>query len=111
MTSWQPAELVAQEGGQEVRDEMARLHMAMQARVLGAWEAQQARLGPAWAGGADFSDYVLRLRPDQARELGAELSAVLTRWLEAHPGDQPADEGTELVVVLTDVVPLKEMPL
>jgi len=27
-----------------------------------------------------------------------------------HPGDQPA-EGTELVWVLTDLVPLKEMPL
>jgi hypothetical protein len=26
-----------------------------------------------------------------------------------HPGDQPAD-GTELVFVLTDLVPLKEWP-
>jgi DNA-binding transcriptional ArsR family regulator len=109
MTAWRPAELVAQEGGEEVRDEMTRLQMAMQARVLGAWEGQHSRLGPDWAGGADFSDYALRLRPDQARELGAELSAVLTRWLEAHPADQPA-EGAELVVVLTNVVPLTEMP-
>jgi hypothetical protein len=84
--------------------------MAMQGRVLGAWEAQRSSLGPAWAGEGDFSDYALRLRPEQARELSAELSAVLTRWLEAHPADQRGVEGAELVVVLTDVVPLKEMP-
>jgi len=111
LTTWQPADLIAQEGGEEVRSEMTRLQMGMQARVLGAWETQHAQLGPAWSGLADFSDYVLRLRPDQARELSAELSAVLTRWLEAHPGDQPPAEDTELVVVLTDVVPLREMPL
>ena len=111
VTSWQPTELATQEGGQAVGEEMSRLQMAMQARVLDAWQAQQHRLGPDWAGAADFSDYVLRLRRDQVRELSAELSAVLTRWLDTHPGDQPATEGTELVVVLTDIVPLKEMPL
>ena len=110
-TTWQPADLVTQEGGLEVRDEMARLQMGMQARVLTAWQAQQSQLGPDWAGLADFSDYALRLRPEQARELGAELSAVLTRWLEAHPGDSAPTADTELVVVLTDLVPLKEMPL
>jgi hypothetical protein len=29
--------------------------------------------------------------------------------MDAHPGDTPA-EGTELVFVLTDVVPVKEWP-
>jgi DNA-binding transcriptional ArsR family regulator len=111
MTSWQPAELIAQEGGAEVEEEMARQQIDMQGRVLGAWQAQQSRLGADWAGMADFSDYMLRLRPDQARELSAELSTVLKRWLDTHPGDQPATEDTELVVVLTDIVPLKEMPL
>jgi hypothetical protein len=52
----------------------------------------------------------MRLRPDQARELADELNAVLDRWMTEHPGDQPV-EGTELVWVLTDIVPLKEMPL
>jgi len=111
MTTWQPAELLDQEGGREVRDEMTRLQLAMQARVLGAWQEQQPQLGPAWSGAADFSDYVLRLRPEQAQALGDELSAVLTRWLDAHPGDQAATDDTEVVVVLTDIVPLREMPL
>jgi DNA-binding transcriptional ArsR family regulator len=111
MTSWQPAELATQEGGQAVGEEMTRLQIAMQGRVLDAWQAQHPRLDPAWTGTADLSDYVLRLRPDQVRTLSAELSAVLTRWLDAHPGDRPATEDTEIVVVLTDIVPLKEMPL
>ena len=51
----------------------------------------------------------MRLRPEQARALADELDAVLDRWMTEHPGDQPAD-GTELVFVLTDVVPLKEWP-
>src|SRR4051812_29697142 len=50
MTTWQPSDLVTQEGGREVRDEMTRLQMGMQARVLGAWQEQQSRLGPDWAG-------------------------------------------------------------
>jgi DNA-binding transcriptional ArsR family regulator len=109
LTTWQPAELAAEDGGQEVRDELTRQQIGMQARVLGAWQAQQDRLDPAWAGAADLSDYALRLRPDQARALADELAAVVTRWLQGHPADGPAEDG-ELVAVLTDVVPLKEWP-
>jgi len=56
-----------------------------------------------------LSDHGMRLRPEQARALADELNAVLDRWMTEHPGDQPAD-GTELVFVLTGVVPLKEWP-
>ena len=109
LTTWQPADVAAQEGGEEVRDELTRQQIGMQARVLGAWQAQQRQLGPAWTGAADLSDYALRLRPDQARALADELAAVVTRWLADHPADGPAEDG-ELVVVLTNVVPLKEWP-
>ncbi len=56
---------------------------------------------------ASSSDYALRLTPEQAHELADELSGVLARWLRAHPPDEPAD-GSELVSVLIDVVPLHE---
>jgi hypothetical protein len=78
--------------------------------VLHAWRDQREALGPDWAAAASLNDHVLRLRPDQARELADELNAVLRRWMDTHPSDVPA-EGTELVEVLTDVVPLKEWPL
>jgi DNA-binding transcriptional ArsR family regulator len=109
MTSWQAADLIAQDGGSEVQDEMTRLQIDQHARVLDAWRNQKEALGPEWAAVASLNDHGMRLRPDQARELADELNAVLDRWMTAHPGDQPAD-ATELVFVLTDLVPLKEWP-
>ena len=38
-----------------------------------------------------------------------ELDAVLTRWMDAHSTQEPV-EGTDLVGVLLDVVPLREWP-
>lgn len=109
MTSWQAADLLAQDGGSEVQDEMSRLQIDQHARVLDAWFTQKDALGAEWAAAASLNDHGMRLRPEQARELTDELDAVLDRWMTAHPGDQPA-EGTELVFVLTDVVPMKEWP-
>ncbi len=110
VTSWQTADVIAQEGGAEVENEMTRLQIDHHARVLDAWHEQKERLGSAWAGAASLNDHFMRLRPDQARALADELDAVVSRWMNEHPSDVPAD-GTELVVVLTDVVPLTEMPL
>jgi phenylpyruvate tautomerase PptA (4-oxalocrotonate tautomerase family) len=56
-----------------------------------------------------LNDYALRLTPDQAGALAEELTAVLARWVAEHPSDAPA-EGSELVSVLLDVVPLAEWP-
>jgi DNA-binding transcriptional ArsR family regulator len=109
MTSWQAADVVAQDGGAEVQDEMTRLQLDGHARVLDAWHEQKEQLDPAWTAAASVNDYALRLRPDQARSLAAELDAVVSRWVHEHPADVPA-EGTELVAVLADVVPLTEWP-
>ncbi|WP_245160406.1 helix-turn-helix domain-containing protein [Blastococcus sp. CT_GayMR20] len=109
MTSWQAADVVAQDGGAEVQDEMTRLQLDGHARVLDAWHEQKEQLDPAWTAAASVNDYALRLRPDQARALAEELDAVVSRWMHEHPADVSA-EGTELVAVLADVVPLTEWP-
>jgi DNA-binding transcriptional ArsR family regulator len=109
LTSWQAAEITAQEGGSEVEDELIRIQIDVRGRVLRAWQEQRSELGAAWTAGASLNDHVLRLRPDQARALADELNAVLARWMPEHPSDVPAD-GTELVEVFTDLVPLKEWP-
>lgn len=110
MTSWEAADVVAQEGGAEVQDEMTRLQLAGHSRVLSAWLAQREELGPEWTAGASLNDYALRLRPEQARALGRELDAVVTKWMDAHPSSGAGDDGAELVSVLIDLVPLKEWP-
>ncbi len=109
MTSWQASDVVRQEGGAEVQDEMTRLQVDGHARILEAWHVQKDALDPAWNEVASLSDYGLRLRPDQARALAAELEAVADRWMAEHPADEQV-EGAELVSVLIDVVPLREWP-
>ena len=109
MTSWQAADVVAQEGGAEVQEEMTRLQLDGHARVLQAWQAQKDELPAEWMTVASLNDYALRVRPEEARALVAELNAVMTRWMDEHPTGT-APEGAELVSVLLDVVPLKRWP-
>lgn len=109
MTSWKAEQVVDQEGGSEVQDEITRLQIAGHGRVLDAWLAQREGLDPAWTAAASLNDYALRLTPPQASALADELNAVLDRWLAEHPATEPA-EGSELVSVLLDVVPLREWP-
>jgi DNA-binding transcriptional ArsR family regulator len=109
MTSWRAEEVLEQDGGTEVQDEMTRLQIAGHARVLDAWLAQREGLDAAWTAAASINDYALRLTAPQARALADELGAVLDRWLAEHPAAEPAD-GSELVSVLLDVVPLREWP-
>ena len=109
VTSWESEDLVDQEGGREVQDEMRRLQIAASGRVLQAWLQQRDELGAEWAAAASLDDYALRLTPAQARELAQELDAVLSRWVAAHPADRPA-EGSETVSALVHLVPLKQWP-
>ena len=109
MTSWSADELMGQAGGAEVQDEMTRLQLTGHARVLHAWLAQREALGPEWTAAASLNDFALRLTPAQARALADELNGVLERWTAEHPADRPSD-GSELVSVLLDVVPLQEWP-
>jgi DNA-binding transcriptional ArsR family regulator len=109
LTSWRADEIAAQEGGAEVEDELIRIQLDVRGRVLRFWQAQRSDLGPAWTAAASLNDHALRLRPDQARALADELNAVLARWMHEHPSDVPAD-GTELVAVFTDLIPLTEWP-
>jgi DNA-binding transcriptional ArsR family regulator len=110
MTSWQAADMIAQEGGAEVQDEMTRLQLDGHARVLTAWQARKQELPAEWTTVASLNDYALRVRPEEARALVAELNAVMTRWMDEHPTGTTV-EGAELVSVLIDVVPLKEWPV
>src|SRR5205809_979570 len=58
MTSWQAGDLLAQEGGAEVQDEMTRLQLDQHARVLATWHTQQDALGEEWAAAASLNDHV-----------------------------------------------------
>ena len=107
MTSWRADDFA--EDGREVTEELQRRDVEVRGRLLGAWLQQRTDLGRAWEEATSFSDYALRLTPEQARELAAELEAVANRWAQHHHASSPA-EG-ELVSVFLDVFPLREYPL
>ena len=109
MSSWQAADILAQEGGAEVEDELIRMQLDVRGRILSAWRAQRAELDPEWTAAASLNDYGMRLRPEEARQLAGELDAVLQRWMAAHPTSAPT-EGTEPVFVLMDVLPVRRFP-
>lgn len=108
MTSWQLDDFA--DDGSEVADELQHRLVEYRGRLLSAWLTQRSGLLQAWDGAADLSDYALRLTPIQARELTAELSRVIERWSARHPAAQPA-EGTELVSLTVDLLPLREWPV
>lgn len=109
MTSWQ-AEDFPDADDREVADELRLHQLDVHHRILSGWAAQRGGLAREWDDATGLNDYVLRLRPEQARALAAELTAVADRYFEGADAAVPA-EGTELVSVLVDVLPLVEYPL
>jgi DNA-binding transcriptional ArsR family regulator len=108
MTSWEAGDFAGE--GSEVADELQHRLVEQRGRLLSAWLIQREELDQAWDAAASLNDYGLRLRPEQARALSAELTAVLDRWVQAHHASVPQD-GAELVSVFVDVFPLKQWPL
>ena len=66
MTSWQAADLIAQEGGEEVQNEMTRQQIDQHGRVLEAWHVQK----DAAVAGVDGGGIPQRPRPPAAPRAG-----------------------------------------
>lgn len=71
-------------------------------RVLNAFTT----MTHTWRDVSDLSDYQLRLTPDEAASLGAELRQVIGRYRKDTPGQAAeAPEGAERVELITYVLP------
>ena len=57
-----------------------------------------------WAKAGTLSDWALRLTPDQAHRLGAELEAVICGYPRFDP-EEPATEGAIFVAVQLQILP------
>lgn len=92
-----------------VADVLEQQLLDTRARVYDAWTRQRGALLPQVRAAGTLSDSVLRLTVDQIARLSAELNAVLAQWdLETA---EPGTDGTNLVSVFTDVVPLTDYPM
>lgn len=105
MTNWEPDELIEQPGGLEANELMQRHQIESWGRELGAWAENGRAHGREWAAVSGLSDYVLRLRPEETKQLLQELYAVLDRWSRTSREPRP---DAVLVNVLTAAFPRTE---
>jgi DNA-binding transcriptional ArsR family regulator len=110
-THWETADFLGDPAAREVVDELLLMQVDQRRRTLAAYVEQHRALGDDWEAAGSLSDYALRLRPDAARALADELTAVLARWRDDIVEPAEPASGTELVVVHIDVLPLSEYPL
>ena len=73
------------------------------ARIV-QWIEAQPKAPEAWAHSGTMSDWALRLTPDQARDLGNELQAVIERYPRFDPEGTEV-EGTAFVAAQIQILP------
>ncbi|MFJ5552132.1 helix-turn-helix domain-containing protein [Streptomyces sp. NPDC093225] len=99
-------------GGREALAAAQRVLAERRAARLREWEAGgPARWGENWADAAVSYDGLLRLTPDELREFGTELDALLERWgdrtrARAAAGTTP-EPDTEQVFVIAQAFPFE----
>ncbi|GAA2786144.1 helix-turn-helix domain-containing protein [Kitasatospora sp. CM 4170] len=69
-------------------------------RALNGFDA----MSRSWRHAFEFSDWALRLTPEESRELGEELAAVVARYRRDDAREE-APEGAERVAVVLQVLP------
>ena len=68
------------------------------------WVSDLPALPEVWDQSATLSDFRLRLRPDEAAELLAELESVVARYRRDEP-DTERPEGAERVILQVQLMP------
>ncbi|MGW6919318.1 ArsR/SmtB family transcription factor [Kitasatospora sp. NPDC054939] len=104
--SWARADFEGDAVTEAVADAAGSLLLERQAELVRAWNAARHTYAPEWRDGCSVAaDTWLRLTPDEARELGAELVAVLNKWSDR---PVPADgQARETVFAFAHAVPAK----
>ncbi|MBX6169231.1 MAG: helix-turn-helix transcriptional regulator [Thermobispora bispora] len=101
---WSPEDFEDSPGAQEVAASAQRVLAGRHIDRLREWLAEgRRRWGPDWASAAHSTDSVLHLTPEELRQLGEELDAVIERWAE-RSGDGP---GREQVFLFLHAFPVE----
>jgi DNA-binding transcriptional ArsR family regulator len=115
-THWETTDFLGDPAAREVVDELLLQQVDQRRRVLAAYIDQRRGRSEDWEPAGSLNDYAMRMRPEDAVAMAAELTGVLARWSEAAepPSTDPhvaGESDTGLVLVHLDVLPLSEYPL
>ena len=86
VTSWERDNFAGDPDAQAASDWLTSNFAHQLAERIEDWNAGVADEPEAWRSAAVFSDYIMRLGPDQLTAMLGELDAVIERWRAAEPG-------------------------
>jgi hypothetical protein len=87
---------------------LAALTLQRDQRLLREYLARRERVPRRWRDVDGYSTYVLRVNPDELRELGERLDAMIRPYIAATRDDAPPD--AEQVHVALSAFPLQAQP-
>ncbi len=107
VTSWQPADFMADHEALEVSDTIERRQVRRGVAQFESWMANRSRSDADWLRVAGVTDDVIRLTPSQARALTDETLELWRRYRSAPP---PArDERPALVALQLQMLPFERL--
>jgi predicted ArsR family transcriptional regulator len=86
VTSWERDNFAGDPDAQAASDWLTSNFAHQLAERIEDWNKGLADEPEAWRSAAVFSDYIMRLGPDQLTEMLGELDAVIERWRVEKPG-------------------------
>jgi DNA-binding transcriptional ArsR family regulator len=99
--------------GRAIADTVQRMTVTEEIERLTTYESVRQSFGTDWVDAATSTQYNLRLRPDELRDLTADLNEVMLRWTAVgrqdpavRPQDWP-DDGREHVFLFLHAFPEK----
>jgi DNA-binding transcriptional ArsR family regulator len=86
VTSWERDAFAGDPDAQAASDWLTSNFAHQLAERIEDWNRGVAAETPQWRSAAEFSDFILRLGPDQLTAMLGELNAVIERWRAEKPG-------------------------
>ncbi|MET8622616.1 winged helix-turn-helix domain-containing protein [Kitasatospora sp. NPDC004669] len=104
--SWTRADFDGDPVAEAVADAAGSILLERQVELVRGWAARRGGYGPDWQNGCSVATQAwLRLTPDEARELAADLHAVIQKWAD-RPVPQDGRER-ETVLAFSHSVPAR----
>lgn len=103
VSNWNRDDFAGDPGAQAASDWLVSNFAHRLAEQVQDWLTASPHESPQWVQAAEFSDFILRLNPDQLTAMTRELETVIERWRTTKP-----EPGARTVLLHLYPVPQKE---